>query len=386
MPPLQWRPPLHVAFYQIAGSPHFAVRTDFSITAWDATVEMARVHSPIWPACWVQCPDRSRRSSLEACAYDVDASWQIWSKEAEASLVRANHTASGPALTGPRSCTAIYPSALGGWGVGVRNESTALIMPMSLMLQLWVLHQLVACPRLRFRRRFKSDCNVVKGITTHGFAGASMSALWYRWAAVTKMGPSGPITSFEPWTRWIPQTSMGFTSVSWTLFSIRNEFLFKVVHCGQNTSLPCWSNWIRENLSSHPYQWLRSDFNPRAPCLVCDPRILPKGLGYWFRRLSSVPIFEKHGCRTFAGKGHPVVSPQALFEFVGDHLPQEDFLDMPILTGEELHGVVMTRKSTAGGLDGWAWNEVSTFCILVCGTGPSSTPNRSCREMAPGPF
>ena len=254
MPPLQWRPPLRVAFYQIAGSPHFAVRTDFSITAWYATVEMARVYSPIWPACWVQCPDRSRRSSLEACktfwdvykqklsfvprktrerlrttcnTYDVDASWQIWSKEAEASLVRAYHTASGPALAGPRSCTAIYPSALGGGGVGVRNESTALIMPMSLMLQLRVLHQLVACPRLRFRRRFKSDCNVLKCITTHGFAGARMSALWYRWAAVTKMGPSGPITSFEPWTRWIPQTSMGFTSVSRTPFLYEMSFYLK---------------------------------------------------------------------------------------------------------------------------------------------------------------
>ena len=45
--------------------PHFAVRTAFSITAWDATVEMARVFSPIWPACWVQCPDRSTRSSSD---------------------------------------------------------------------------------------------------------------------------------------------------------------------------------------------------------------------------------------------------------------------------------------------------------------------------------
>ena len=81
-----------------------------------------------------------------------------------------------------------------------------------------------------------------------------------------------------------------------------------------------------------------------------------------------------------------MVSPQAFLEFVGDHLPQEDFLDMPILTGEELHDVAMTKKFTAGGLDGWAWNEVSTFFILVCGTVPSSTPNRNCREMAPGPF
>ena len=60
---LQRRPPLHVAFCQIAGFPsHFAFRTDFSLSAWDATVEMARVYSPLWPACWVDGPDRSRRS------------------------------------------------------------------------------------------------------------------------------------------------------------------------------------------------------------------------------------------------------------------------------------------------------------------------------------
>ena len=83
------------------------------------TVEMARVYSPFWPACWVHCSDRrSRRSSSDkvrniwdvciqelsfvlkevrerlrtACnTDDVDASWQIWSKEAEASLVRLPH-------------------------------------------------------------------------------------------------------------------------------------------------------------------------------------------------------------------------------------------------------------------------------------------------------
>ena len=37
-------------------TPHFAFRTDFSITAWDATVEMARVYPPIWPPCWFNVP------------------------------------------------------------------------------------------------------------------------------------------------------------------------------------------------------------------------------------------------------------------------------------------------------------------------------------------
>ena len=87
---------------------------------------MARVYSPLWPACWIQRTDRSRRSSSQAAqnmwdaciqalsnvpirvreflraACDTDnvgASWQIWSSEAEASLTRAYHSAGGPALT-----------------------------------------------------------------------------------------------------------------------------------------------------------------------------------------------------------------------------------------------------------------------------------------------
>ena len=57
--------------------------------------------------------------------------------------------------------------------------------------------------------------------------------------------------------------------------------------------------------------------------------------------------------------GHPVVTPQAFLDVVGDHLPQEAILDNPILTGEELYEVAMAKKTTAGGLDGWAWNGLS---------------------------
>ena len=90
---------------------HFAIFTEFSLSAWDATVHIARVYSPLWPACWVGCPDRSRRSPYPtvqniwdvyirevsfvpcevrdqlfiACnSSDVDASWRLWSREAEA--------------------------------------------------------------------------------------------------------------------------------------------------------------------------------------------------------------------------------------------------------------------------------------------------------------
>ena len=59
----------------------------------------------------------------------------------------------------------------------------------------------------------------------------------------------------------------------------------------------------------------------------------------------------------------PFVTPQAFLDFVGDHLPQEAFLDLPILTGEELCEVAIAKKSTAGGLDGGAWNEIKALSL-----------------------
>ena len=58
-------------------------------------------------------------------------------------------------------------------------------------------------PVLRFRRIFVSVCNVLKGIKLQGFSEARVTALWHRWRAVVRMGPTGPVTSFEPWTHWI---------------------------------------------------------------------------------------------------------------------------------------------------------------------------------------
>ena len=65
----------------------------------------------------------------------------------------------------------------------------------------------------------------------------------------------------------------------------------------------------------------------------------------------------------FRREGHPVVIVQAFLDFLGDHLPQEPFLDLPILTGEELYEAAMAKKPTAAGLDGWAWNEIQALSL-----------------------
>ena len=77
--------------------------------------------------------------------------------------------------------------------------------------------------------------------------------------------------------------------------------------------------------------------------------------------------FRKAWMPYFRREGHPVVTVQAFLGFVGDHLPQVPFLDLPMLTGEELYEAAMAKKSTAAGLDGWAWNEIKALSlIMVC--------------------
>ena len=75
-------------------------------------------------------------------------------------------------------------------------------------------------------------------------------------------------------------------------------------------------------------------------------------LEFWSNLHLLMPIFRKAWMPYFRREGHPVVTVQAFLDFVGDHLPQEPFLDLPILTGEELYEAAMAKKSTAAGLDG----------------------------------
>ena len=60
-------------------TPHFAVCAEFALSSWDATVERARIHSPLWPACWLDCPDRSRSSQSPVIRdiWDVYIRWLV---------------------------------------------------------------------------------------------------------------------------------------------------------------------------------------------------------------------------------------------------------------------------------------------------------------------
>ena len=118
-----------------------------------------------------------------------------------------------------------------------------------------------------------------------------------------------------------------------------------------------WSNWLREDLGSRPCAWLRPDYVPPSPFLVItDPQtqmsktlVEPHLIDAEFRK-TWMPFFLS---------GHDVVCVDQFLHFVGHLLLQEPSLEISGIAGRELQEVARAKKSTAGGLDGWAWNEVN---------------------------
>ena len=132
-------------------TPHFSVLARFRIDAWMADVSCPVACQPLWPACWLDTPDRSSSSSSRivqdvwdiyrdvlgvvpdevvralrdaASRSAVDDFWSIWIKGAEAGLFRAYTLAGGPIAAGNsaflgRGFLRIRSRRLGGKAVGV---------------------------------------------------------------------------------------------------------------------------------------------------------------------------------------------------------------------------------------------------------------------------
>ena len=139
-------------------------------------------------------------------------------------------------------------------------------------------------PVLRFRRWFMSVCNVLNGIKTHGFTDTRVAAVWHRWTAVTKMGTTCLITSFEPWTHWVPPNLRGFYKWAMDALALFNEFILKVVHSRQTA---CKLGPIGLGKTSPLIR--TSGFGRTLSLLIliwfASPKTLPMGLGYWSNRL-----------------------------------------------------------------------------------------------------
>ena len=67
----------------------------------------------------------------------------------------------------------------------------------------------------------------------------------------------------------------------------------------------------------------------------------------------------------FCWSGHRVVTVDQFLRFVNPFLPREPVLDLPRITGQDLLEMAKAKKSTAGGLDGWAWNEVKALPLAL---------------------
>ena len=215
-------------------------------------------------------------------------------------------------------------------------------------------------PVLLFRRRLKSVADVLKGIRSKGFTQSRWDALIRYWSAVCRHGPCGPISSLHPWENWVPPDLHGFYRRVFDSLEVLNGFVRQVVVSRRDEGIRRWNRWLREDLSSRPYAWLRPDFVPPSPFLVVkDPPtqssqiiVEPHLIDAEFRK-AWMPYF----CRS----GHPQVSAEQVLDFIGHFLPQENVLDLPRITGRDLQEVARAKKATAGGLDGWAWNEVKAL-------------------------
>ena len=123
---------------------------------------------------------------------------------------------------------------------------------------------------LLFRGRLKSVADVLKGIRSRGFCQSRWNALLGFWEADCRHGPCGPISSLHLWDKWIPPDFHSFHRWVFDSLEVLNGFLEQVVASRWDIGIRKWVNWLREDLSSRPYAWLRPEFVPPSPFLVED--------------------------------------------------------------------------------------------------------------------
>ena len=156
-------------------------------------------------------------------------------------------------------------------------------------------------PVLLFRRRLKSVADVLKGIENKGFTQSRWDALLRYWGAACRHGPCGPLTSLHPWDSGIPPDLHGFFQWVFDSLELLNDFLGQVVFSRRDVGIRKWTRWLREDLSSRPYVWLRPDFVPLSPFLIVkDPQTGSSRI--LLNLILSMLSFVKLGCLFSEGR------------------------------------------------------------------------------------
>ena len=243
---------------------------------------------PIWPACWLDIPDRSSSSSsrLTQDVWDVyrdelgvvpndvvlalrdavsrsavDDFWSIWSSNAEAGLFQAYALAGGPTDAGSsaflgRGLLRIRSRRLGGRAAGGTSSSRLYRVCQNDEVDKHCAQHFVNSSLslvLLFRRRLKSVADVLKGIRNKGFTQSRWNALLGFWDAVCRHGACGPLTSLHPWDSGIPPDLHGFYKWVFDSLELLNALLKRVVVSRREVGVRKWTRWLREDLGSRPY-------------------------------------------------------------------------------------------------------------------------------------
>ena len=253
------------------------------------------------------------------------------SSDAEAGLFQAYALAGGPTDAGSsallgRGLLRIRSRRLGGRAAGGTSSSRFFRVCQNDEVDKHCAQHFVnssLSPVLLFRRRLKSVADVLKGIRNKVFTQSRWNALLEFWDAVCRHGACGPLTSLHPWDSGIPPDLHGFYKWVFDSLELLNDFLKRVVVSRRDVGVRKWTRWLREDLGSRPYVWLRPDFVPPSPFLVVkDPhtqssRILvePHLIDAEFRN-AWMPYF----CRS----GHPVVTPEQFLGFIGSSFASGD--------------------------------------------------------------
>ena len=200
-------------------TPHFAVYAEFALSAWDATVDRARVYSPLWPACWLDCPDRSRRSPSHA----VQNIWDVYIQE-------VGFVPREVWVQFLIAVEASSPYAPCDWEVGVAIVSIVLIVPMSLMsLFLAFSSTRLLPPCFAFGVGLFLSVMSLKGLSYMGFQRPGLLLYVIVGVPLFVWALLAPVTSLEPWTHWIPPDLHGFYKCAMDTLALLNEFVLKVV-------------------------------------------------------------------------------------------------------------------------------------------------------------